>query len=151
MGKFRRSPVDPLKKEQTAERIQNFNNGFILLLCAQPSAISDKHADVKLLASLKQNALGGWRRNNHTEKCKCWGEKSSSRALSWALAFIKERECHVSKQNPLNPYKRRGNLVRIGFLVMLLTFSASIFLRNITNKYFSRYSVIWGNNRNPEK
>lgn len=39
----------------------------------------------------------------------------------------------------------------MGFLVILLTFSASILLENITDKSLSRYSVIQGNNRNPDK
>ena len=77
LGKFRSRPVDSLTKEQTVLRFQNFNNRFILLLCTQPSAISDKHVDLKLLTSLKQNALGSYRINNHIQKSTCWGQKAA--------------------------------------------------------------------------
>lgn len=49
--------ADSLKKEQTVECFWNFNNMFILLVLTQSSVISDKHADLKLLISLKQEAL----------------------------------------------------------------------------------------------
>lgn len=145
LGKFRRSPVGSLKKEQAVLRFENFNNGFILLLHSATCYVG-----LKLLTSSKQNALGSCRRNNHIKKTKRCKEKSSCRAQNWALAPSPKNAPATWANATLESIQIQGKSYK-NVLVMLLTFSASIFLGSLTKKSPSRCSVIQGNNRNPDK